>query len=74
MTQIIFPNNRPYDLACLGRLAVDLYGETIGAGLENTPSFQKYLGGSSANIAFGTARLGLRSAMISHRLVLIQSV
>ncbi|MDO4434826.1 MAG: 5-dehydro-2-deoxygluconokinase [Cardiobacteriaceae bacterium] len=62
---IQFPNNRQYDLACLGRLAVDLYGETIGVGLENTPSFQKYLGGSSANIAFGTARLGLKSAMIS---------
>lgn len=62
---IQFPANRPYDLACLGRLAVDLYGETVGVGLEHTPSFQKYLGGSSANIAFGTARLGLKSAMIS---------
>ncbi|MGY0399747.1 MAG: bifunctional 5-dehydro-2-deoxygluconokinase/5-dehydro-2-deoxyphosphogluconate aldolase, partial [Ostreibacterium sp.] len=65
MTQLTFPSNRPYDLACLGRLAVDLYGQTMGAGLENTPSFQKYLGGSSANIAFGTARLGLKSTMIS---------
>ncbi len=64
-TPIQFPSDRPYDLACLGRLAVDLYGETIGVGLENTPSFNKYLGGSSANIAFGTARLGLKSAMIS---------
>lgn len=62
---LTFPTNRPYDLACLGRLAVDLYGQTIGVGIENTPSFNKYLGGSSANIAFGTARLGLKSAMIS---------
>lgn len=65
MKQKAFPENRPFDLACLGRLAVDLYGETVGVGLEHTPSFQKYLGGSSANIAFGTARLGLKSAMIS---------
>lgn len=65
MKKLSFPTNRPYDLACLGRLAVDLYGQTIGVGLENTPSFDKYLGGSSANVAFGTARLGLKSAMIS---------
>lgn len=65
MSKITFPDNRQYDLACLGRLAVDFYGESIGAGLENTASFQKYLGGSSANVAFGTARLGLKSAMIS---------
>ena len=28
-------------------------------------SFAKYLGGSSANIAFGCARLGLKSAMLA---------
>lgn len=60
-----FEQNRQFDLACLGRLAVDLYGQTQGVGLEKTPAFSKYLGGSSANIAFGTARLGLKSAMIS---------
>lgn len=65
MQKIVFPQERPIDIACLGRLAVDLYGEAIGVGLEHTHSFKKYLGGSSANIAFGTARLGLNSAMIS---------
>ncbi len=60
-----FETNRPFDIACLGRLAVDLYGQTQGVGLEKTPAFSKYLGGSSANIALGTARLGLKSAMIS---------
>lgn len=65
MEQLAFPADRPIDIACLGRLAVDLYGETLGVGLEHTTSFRKYLGGSSANIAFGTARLGLKSAMIS---------
>ncbi|SEP07257.1 MULTISPECIES: 5-dehydro-2-deoxygluconokinase [unclassified Luteibacter] len=57
--------SRPIDVACLGRLAVDLYGQQIGARLEDVTSFAKYLGGSSANVAFGTARLGLRSAMLS---------
>lgn len=60
-----FPSNRPFDVACLGRLAVDLYAQQIGCSLEAATSFAKYLGGSSANIAFGTARLGLRSAMVS---------
>ncbi|MVW79693.1 bifunctional 5-dehydro-2-deoxygluconokinase/5-dehydro-2-deoxyphosphogluconate aldolase [Bordetella sp. 02P26C-1] len=60
-----FPANRPIDVACLGRLAVDLYAQQIGCSLEEAHSFAKYLGGSSGNMAFGTARLGLRSAMIS---------
>ncbi|SKB70357.1 5-dehydro-2-deoxygluconokinase [Luteibacter sp. 22Crub2.1] len=57
--------SRPIDVACLGRLAVDLYAQQIGARLEDVTSFAKYLGGSSANVAFGTARLGLRSAMLA---------
>jgi 5-dehydro-2-deoxygluconokinase len=60
-----FPGPRRFDLACLGRLAVDLYAQQVGARLEDVSSFAKYLGGSSANIAFGVARLGLRAAMIS---------
>lgn len=56
---------RTLDLICLGRLAVDLYAQQPGARLEDATSFAKYLGGSSANAAFGAARLGLRSAMLS---------
>jgi 5-dehydro-2-deoxygluconokinase len=44
---------------------VDLYAQQPGARLEDASSFAKYLGGSSANVAFGTARLGLRTAMLS---------
>lgn len=65
MSMLNFPSNRPLDVACLGRLAVDLYAQQIGCSLEEAGSFAKYLGGSSGNMAFGTARLGLRSAMIS---------
>ena len=46
-------------------MAVDLYAQQVGARLEDVSSFAKYLGGSSANIAFGVARLGLRAAMVS---------
>jgi len=64
-TTLNFPPGRTHDVACLGRLAVDLYAQQIGCSLEDAATFAKYLGGSSANIAFGTARLGLRSAMVS---------
>ena len=53
------------DLICLGRAAVDMYSEQVGSRLEDVSSFAKYLGGSSGNIAFGAARLGLKSAMLT---------
>ncbi len=56
---------RPLDLLCLGRAAVDLYGEQVGGRLEDIQSFAKYVGGCPANIAIGTARLGLKSGVIS---------
>jgi 5-dehydro-2-deoxygluconokinase len=65
MSAIQFSENRPIDLACLGRLAVDLYAQQFGSKLEDARSMAKYLGGSSGNLAFGVARLGLRSAMIA---------
>ena len=65
MSTLNIPTGRHHDLACLGRLAVDLYAQQVGAPLEDVSSFAKYLGGSSANIAFGVARLGLRAAMVS---------
>lgn len=49
----------------MGRAAVDLYGEQIGARLEDVRSFAKYLGGSPANTAVGASRLGLRAGMLS---------
>ena len=65
MPALNFPSNRPVDLACLGRVAVDFYAQQFGSPLEDARSMAKYLGGSSGNLAFGVARLGLKSAMIS---------
>jgi 5-dehydro-2-deoxygluconokinase len=56
---------RPLDLICLGRAAVDLYGEQLGSPLEEMQTFRKAVGGCAANIAVGTARLGLKSAMLT---------
>jgi 5-dehydro-2-deoxygluconokinase len=60
-----FASGRPLDVVCLGRFAVDFYAQQIGARLEDVTSFAKYLGGSSANTAFGCARLGLKAGLIS---------
>lgn len=65
MPKLSFPPGRTHDLACLGRLAVDLYAQQFGSRLEDARSLAMYLGGSSANLAFGVARLGCRSAMVS---------
>ncbi|MEP7330378.1 MAG: 5-dehydro-2-deoxygluconokinase [Betaproteobacteria bacterium] len=60
-----FAPDRALDVICLGRFAVDFYAQQIGARLEDVTSFAKYLGGSSANTAFGCARLGLKAGLIS---------
>lgn len=56
---------KPLDVITIGRSSVDLYGSQIGGRLEDMGSFDKYIGGSPTNIACGTARLGLRSAVIT---------
>ncbi len=53
------------DLITLGRASVDLYGAQVGGRLEDMGTFRKYIGGSPTNIAAGTARLGLRSGLIT---------
>lgn len=53
------------DVITIGRASVDLYGGQVGGRLEDMASFQKYIGGSPTNIAAGTARLGLKSALVT---------
>ena len=53
------------DLITVGRSSVDLYGAQVGGRLEDMASFEKYIGGSPTNMAAGTARLGLKSALLT---------
>jgi 5-dehydro-2-deoxygluconokinase len=53
------------DLITIGRCSVDLYGQQIGTRLEDVGSFAKSVGGCPANIAIGSARLGLKSALVT---------
>lgn len=53
------------DVITIGRSSVDLYGAQVGGRLEDMASFNKYIGGSPTNMATGTARLGLKSGLIT---------
>ncbi|MDR6757271.1 5-dehydro-2-deoxygluconokinase [Mycoplana sp. BE70] len=53
------------DVISIGRSSVDLYGQQLGSRLEDVTSFAKSVGGCPANIAIGTARLGLKSGLIT---------
>ena len=53
------------DVITIGRSSVDLYGQQIGSRLEDIGSFAKSVGGCPANIAIGTARLGLKSGIVT---------
>jgi 5-dehydro-2-deoxygluconokinase len=57
--------DKTLDVITIGRSSVDLYGQQLGTRLEDTASFAKSVGGCPANIAIGTARLGLKSALIT---------
>lgn len=57
--------SKTLDVITIGRASVDLYGQQIGTRLEDVGSFAKSVGGCPANIAVGTARLGLQSALIT---------
>jgi 5-dehydro-2-deoxygluconokinase len=60
------PNaTRTLDVIAIGRSSVDLYGQQSGSRLEDITSFAKSVGGCPTNISVGTARLGLKSAIIT---------
>ncbi|TPG23497.1 bifunctional 5-dehydro-2-deoxygluconokinase/5-dehydro-2-deoxyphosphogluconate aldolase [Variovorax guangxiensis] len=58
-------SSRSLDLITIGRAIVDIYGDQVGARLEDVSSFSRYVGGCPANIAIGTSRLGLKVGMVT---------
>src|SRR3569832_1779112 len=53
------------DVWVLGRIGYDLYAVEREVPLPEAKTFTRHLGGSSANIAVGLARLGLKVGIIS---------
>lgn len=54
-----------YDVITYGRSSIDLYSNNIGAPFTEIKEFGAFVGGSPLNIAVGTKRLGLNSALLT---------
>ncbi|WP_270997083.1 5-dehydro-2-deoxygluconokinase [Listeria seeligeri] len=57
-------SERKLDLITVGRACIDLNAVEYNRPMEETMTFSKYVGGSPANIAIGTAKLGLKVGFI----------
>ncbi|RBW46921.1 5-dehydro-2-deoxygluconokinase [Psychromonas sp. B3M02] len=58
MAQITFKQDRELDAIVLGRAGVDLYAREANTDIADISGFDKYVGGSAANIAVAINRLG----------------
>ncbi len=54
-----------FDLITVGRSSIDLYSGDVGSPFEEITNFAAYVGGSPTNIAVGTRRLGLETALLT---------
>ncbi|WP_374971097.1 5-dehydro-2-deoxygluconokinase [Terrabacter sp. BE26] len=54
-----------YDLVAVGRVGVDLYPLQHEVTLDEVRTFEKFLGGSAANVTVAAARHGRRAALVS---------
>ncbi|WP_239000247.1 carbohydrate kinase family protein [Hyunsoonleella ulvae] len=58
-------NIRDIDILCVGEVLVDFIGHQTGVLINNTRDYHRYLGGSPANVAMNSARLGLQSVLVA---------
>ena len=58
-------NQHSFDVITYGRSSIDLYSNNIGAPFVEIEEFGAFAGGSPLNIAVGTRRLGLKSALLT---------
>ena len=56
---------RKHDVLTIGRSSIDLYSNDLGTPFESISSFGAFVGGSSTNIAVGSNRLGLNTALLT---------
>ncbi|NGZ76662.1 5-dehydro-2-deoxygluconokinase [Saccharibacillus alkalitolerans] len=57
-------SSEKFDLIAIGRACIDLNATEYNRPMEETMTFTKYVGGSPANIAIGSAKLGLKAGFI----------
>lgn len=56
---------RKYDLLTIGRSSIDLYSANVGIPFVDISAFNAFVGGCPTNIAVGTTRLGLKTALLT---------
>jgi 5-dehydro-2-deoxygluconokinase len=56
---------RAYDLLAVGRSCIDLYAHQTGVPITEVTSYDAYVGGCPTNVAVGSSRLGLRTALLT---------
>jgi len=59
-----FNSDNEFDLIAIGRACIDLNAVEYNRPMEETMTFSKYVGGSPANIAIGSSKLGLKAGFI----------
>lgn len=59
-----FNSDKEFDIIAIGRACVDLNAVEYNRPMEETMTFSKYVGGSPANIAIGSSKLGLKAGFI----------
>ncbi|MBT2624805.1 5-dehydro-2-deoxygluconokinase [Bacillus sp. ISL-32] len=59
-----FNEDKDFDIVAIGRACIDLNAVEYNRPMEETMTFSKYVGGSPANIAIGSSKLGLKAGFI----------
>ena len=62
---ILKNSNKNIDILCVGEVLIDFIGHQNNVLINDTRDYHRYLGGSPANVAMNSARLGLNPYMIS---------
>ncbi len=57
--------NNNIDILCIGEVLIDFIGHQNDVLINETRDYHRYLGGSPTNVAMNSARLGLKSVMVS---------
>jgi 5-dehydro-2-deoxygluconokinase len=57
--------SRAYDVLAMGRSCIDLYAHQTGRPITEVTSYDAYIGGCPCNVAVGSSRLGLRTALLT---------
>lgn len=57
--------NRPIDILCVGEVLVDMMSTDYAADFSEVEKFQRFFGGSPANLAMNMARLGNETKLIA---------